>query len=294
MPESLEYHNGVGTIVPITDEPDVCLIRGWIVGRFSPPWEHYSYDVPLSHGSVYQRSSARPRPLQFAVAAYSAAGRATVRTALGTLASQTNPDLGMGFLRHTNEAGIQRDIYCVYESGLETPEGQGGTKHERVVFTFRAFDPFWYDVIPYSNSYTIDSEAAPFLPILPVELADSTVFAGDSVSNDGDIEAWPVWTIDGPGVNLIIQDATNGVALELSYDIGVGGQVTIDTRPESLAPLTRKSVTNQDGVNLYEYMTADSALFPIERGITTMQFYLDGATADSAIAWQFRPARLAA
>lgn len=210
-----------------------------------------------------------------------------LRTTLRSTVYRMDPTRGIGRLRVVAPGGDSREIFCRVASGLGVSEVLGEDSAfyaQRIGATFLAHDPYWYSVGDTAIVYTGDTEVATFFPFFPLRLSASSVFVNDSaISNPGDLEAWPVWTIEGPGSNIVMSNLTTNQSLTLNTAVSSGQSVTIDTRPGA------KTVLNDDGTSLFPLMTATSTLFSLQRGDNHIQVAMDSTSTTSAIRLAFRP-----
>jgi len=211
-------------------------------------------------------------PLAIEEADYSA-----LLSTLRSLAANLDPAAGDGTLRVVNN-GNARLLTCRYKGGLEHATRTGPLV--RMVLAFRAFDPYWY--AENETAYTFQQAAGvSFFPLLPLSLSSSAVYSVETVANDGDVEAWPVWTITGPGDSLVLRNLTTGETLELQTTILAGQQVTIDTRPG------RKTVLRDDGTNLFPYLSDTSSLWALTKGSNKIQVELNLSDANSSVVLRY-------
>ena len=213
-------------------------------------------------------------------------GSATaIRDAMRDWSSRFDPARGDGMLRvHTGAAA--RELECRYAGGMEqADEGIPGSR--RFVAVFRAFDPYWYDTADRVQTFTAGGTAT-FFPFFPLRLSSSEVYADATVDNGGDVEAWPVWTITGPGVNPVLRNLTTGKNLSVIYTLTAGQTITVDTRPGV------KTVTLDDGTNLFGRLSSTSSLWPLARGSNSVRVELTAATAESDVTLTYRRRYLSA
>lgn len=255
-------------------------------GRASPPWQHISEQVPEQDGERYRLTRALPRAL---VVMMTFVGRdiTEVRARIRTVASALNPKLGVGTLTVYTVDGIRRSLKCLYESGLESTSTDTGLDGftNTVSFTFRAHDPYWYDIYPVTRKLT--SATAPissFFPITPVRLGGSTIFASYVENNVGDVEAWPVWQVTGPGSNLILFNETTGKSLVVNGDFASGTNFTVDTRPRVA---TAKTIKMEDGTNLFPQ--TDGALWSFAPGPNQVIIELTNTTPQTQVNLTYTP-----
>jgi phage-related protein len=246
-------------------------------GRFMPPPTFQEDLIPGQPGSVFRNVVHAPRDFTIRVVT-TAADEAAVRTALRSLVSSMDPTRGEGTLRVTSPLGDVREIGCRYKSGLEVEESidNGGPQSQLADITFHAFDPYWRDASDSSQTFEIG--AAPvFFPIFPIQLTSSQIVASATVTNDGDVPAWPVWTIQGPGSVITLRNTTTGRVTVLEETVlGAGESIVIDTRPTHSSP-TGKTITKQDGTNLFSDLTPQSALWELVQGTNSIQLEMAGA-----------------
>lgn len=142
--------------------------------------------------------------------------------------------LGPGWLEIARPDGTTRRAACHYQEGFEGARGLG-VLSDSAVITLLAEDPYWQDAIPtrIRREY---SEGAPFLSPFPT-ISSSHVLGDTTITNPGDVEAWPEWTITGPASGLTATIHTTGQAFSLDPSTTVHGdlladeQATIRTNP---------------------------------------------------------------
>jgi Siphovirus-type tail component, C-terminal domain len=106
------------------------------------------------------------------------------------------------------------------------------------------------------------------------------VYAPTTINNPGTVEAYPIWTIVGPGTQVDIFDKTRNRRLTLNYTIAAGQVVIIDT---ALA-----TVRLVDGTSLYRYLSKDD-FFPLAPGNSSVTSSIIGAASGSSITVRFKP-----
>ncbi len=259
-------------------------------GLHMPPVDLVAENVPRQPGGRLREVRFTEReidlPLRL-VAATPAALAVAVRSLLGWF----NPTRAVApVLRFTAPDGAQREIAARYVKGLDFNDDLGAWRTDRrTTLVLRAYDPFWYDRNERTGSYALGAAQGRFFPLPPLRLASSTVFAGPTIANDGDVEAWPVWTIAGPGVNPTLRNLTSGKMLALTGTLLAGQTLTIDTRPRTERAPYGKTLRLQDGTNWLPNLAPGSALWPLARGANAVQIELTGATSQSSVSYSVRP-----
>lgn len=262
-----------GTSQPLDGSAGVKVLRG-VRGRGMPPMETISDELAGLDGARPRLSRAGVRDVTLPVLVRGA----TVRERLRTLATLFDPRRGDGRLQ-VDIDGEVRELVCRYAQGLELDEGEAVQgAWQRAVVVFDAHDPMWCDVDPQISTVEIAND--PFLsddgedPWFPWQLVESDAEGGFNITNDGDDVAWPMWTIQGPGVGqLTLTNTATGEVISAAVDLEAGDKLTIDTRPGA------KTVVGPDGENLWSDLSDDSVLWPLQRGSQTVTVSLEGAEA---------------
>lgn len=261
--------DGVETVMPTT--------RG-LSGRLMPPVGITEAALPTADGSRLRavRFGAR----QVAIPLWlESADLGAHRVLLRDWARRLNPRRGDGRLRAAI-GGTVRELTVRYVGGFGLDESYPHFTEASLLFT--APDPYWYDAEPQAVRFAIASSPPVFFP-LPngdsgsfLTLAPSTISLAQDVTNPGDVEAWPVWTVYGPADNVRIQNTTTGEAVFFDETLAADEVLTIDTRPGA------KRVA-KDGVNRFDGLTADSVLWAIGVGGAAVNVQMPGATVGSSV-----------
>lgn len=181
--------------------------------------------------------------------------------------------IGEGILQVTRNDAVVRQLQrCFYRDGLRQ---KNYPKAMETVISFDALDPYWYSPTPTSDLFTVSlTSLVTFFPFFPLMLTTSTVIERKDVDNPG-TNAWPVWTIVGPGENPTILNHTTGEYIMLICTLVAGDILIIDTSPFAKTVLL-------NGVNAYQYMTDDSSLFDLDPGINDISFQMNLAVVGSS------------
>jgi hypothetical protein len=152
----------------------------------------------------------------------------------------------------------------------ETLGADSGPLFQVAPVVFRAYWPYWRDV----NAETGDFEAATtpsFFPIFPIRLTSSTITVDTTITNDGDVEAWPTWHIQGPGSGIVLRNLNTGQVIEFTTTaLLLGESIDIDTMTYV------KTVTKNDGTNLYPDLTPGSDLWSLLPGANGVRLEMNG------------------
>jgi phage-related protein len=276
--EVLSWVDPAGVVTVLTDQPDIEVEWG-LLGRFMPPSAMVEDDAPGQAGSLLRQVRVRPREVTLPVTVFGA-DFTELRTRMRSWLRLFDPTRGDGRLRATAPDGAVRELTCRYTTGLEGLETfEHGFGHARMVLVLRAHDPFWYDTAPQSQTYTTGAQPVffsdPFFG--SPKLASDTILGTQTVSNGGDVEAWPVWTVHGPASSITLSNDTTGQTVDLPVTLTAAQTVVIDTRP------FRKTVLRDDGTNLYGSLSNTSSLWSLPTGDSTVTISLPGATSESYV-----------
>lgn len=277
MPEALVFVAPDGAVTDLKALPGVRVLGDQ--GFDMPPFTFVEDDLPGGDGARLRsvRTMARDVTLPFFL---EDADETALRGLLRVLVRRMNPRAGDGRLRHTASDGSVRELTCRYVEGLggNRVRGQGGATWRRGALVFRAHDPFWHDQAATSLQFTAGT-AQPFYadqPFFGLRLASDVVLGTQTVTNDGDVEAWPVWTVKGPSTSpLTLENVTTGQRLDLPVSLSAAQSVVIDTRP------LRKTVRRDDGANLFGSLVG--SLWSLPTGPSKVAIALPGATSESYV-----------
>ena len=261
-----------------------------VEGRFMPPVSFIEDEVPEQPGSRLRVVRIGPREVAVPVW-FRGTSASDLRAELRRWLGRLNPSKGTGRLRNTAPDGVVRDLYCVYAGGMELVEDDdtAGVVWQKAMVIFRGHDPYWYDSASTVATYTIGVSPATFFPIFPMRLSSSDVFADATINNTGDVEAWPVVTITGPGSDPVLRNLTTGEVTQFSGLTLAGGEMlTIDTRPNNAVFPAGKTVKKGDGTNLFPYLTDASSLWPLAEGSNSVRLELSSATSSSSVTLSYQ------
>lgn len=252
-------------------------------GRFMPPIEYREDAMPDAPGSVLRNIRHAAREVVIPVG-FQAGDRGLLRKQVRTWMRRLDPVRGDGKLRITAPNGDRRELICRCVDGPQGDESsdQRSDWSQKMVLVFRAQDPYWYDTVDIVRVVATGGSVG-FFPLLPVHLSAGAVGAVSIIENDGDVEAYPVWTVQGPGTGVTIENQTTGDILDMPALSLTSGQVlTIDTRPRI------KAVMREDGTNLRAQLTNASSLWPLVEGDNEVVVSVGGSTSATSSVVRFR------
>lgn len=189
----------------------------------------------------------------------------------------------------TPHTGAVRTRYGFLVGGLEGAWG-GSDSHftwYHTVLVFRCPDVWAYGaervrewnlstvIKPYWTSY-------PRLPHYPAWLSPSTVLGQFEFTVSGDSPASPVWTVTGPGEDLLIR-CGNGCGSEIFFEGEITAPLTIDTGAGEITMpgMTRRQVWER-------IPEGRDRMFDLPAGENRVEISMVGATASSKVRLAYR------
>lgn len=280
MADKISWIDPLGNEYPISEEH--WQIDG-MTGRFMPPVSFVEEEVPFQPGSQLREVRVKPREIDLPIYVEGTSEK-ELRSKLRHLLRLFNPLRGDGKFRITTTSGEQREIICRYSGGMEISEKKDSKigNLQKAVLVFRAFDPFWYDTNTIVETFRLNESPGQFFPVPPVRLVSSTVFADITINNEGDVEAFPEWIISGPGEGIVLENLTTGETTELASSLGVGESITVNTKPY------HKTVTRNDGRNLYVDLSEKSSLWALAEGVNNIRIQMSNATELSSVQLSYK------
>lgn len=257
--------------------PNLFVVKG-SVGLGAPPVDIATDKLPYSAGTIVRHVQTLAVEIELPI-------YATAST-LGGLIDRIEElrfwfdtgdeaDRRFGHLRITRPSDDHvREIACLYRGGLEGSMAEGGPNETVRVVTLYAPDPYWTDIVDTVETY---------------DSADIGTSLG--VVNAGDVDAFPIWRINGPATNIVLTNTATNRVLALTANGGItlnaSDTLTIDTRPA--AQRDTQPVTDQSGASYYSRIASGSALWWFGRGGNAFTIAAAGTTGATSIELRWRP-----
>jgi hypothetical protein len=245
--------------------------------RMMPPVTIHTVRVPQAHGGRFREARHDERLATIPVVL---PGPTAGRDELRRWARALDPVQGEGTLTVIQGAWAGRQLVCAYETGLEE-FAEEWPLLGLTTLAFRAADPYWQDSTENSVISVLDPNAVLWFPMLPLILGPSDIFASVTITNTGDVDAWPIITTAGPGTDLTLTNQTTGLMWHFTGSIGEGSTLVVDHRPG------HKSA-RLDGFNVFGRLTDDSALWPLVPGPNRIVIGFATATDASRVDFGWR------
>jgi hypothetical protein len=292
---SIRGNNGQGEEIPLTGFissawPAIMLQSG-ASGLDMPTFELHTDASPNLDGTMFRGARAAGREILLPVYVYGI-DRKTLRDFKRKLANALNPKLGYCVLTFVESNGIPRRIQCYYAGGMEGNESVDTSGFRWVSYGIQlsATDPWFYGDTQVAASWSFGA-SQPFLgnPFLPIKLGTGTQSNGTlTVSNPGDIEVWPIWTITGPvkSFNFTGPDGTSwGIPAQPGGVDAIrnGRTLTVDCRPGY------KTLMDDQGTNYFSLMSPSPSLWSVPPGTSTAQASLVSGSGTPTVTMTLLP-----
>lgn len=286
FPQQVTYLDPDGTSWSWSNPLTGCVVTG-VAGIGSPPASLSG--VALSGGgSLAQSYSAAKRSIVVGLHVFDEATQAGLLDLMDRLAfALWTERAGLptpGTLRFARPSGTVRQIEVYCTSGPEQTDSdstrdayQWSTSYG---LTFEsALDPFFRDVDPIGPLvFSAPPVSGGVPPMPPVLLAPAITLGQATVTNTGNGDAYPIWTITGPGVPTLT-NGTTGREFSLDVTLGSGEVITVDTRP------AQQSAVDQDGDDRWGDLvkTSPRDLWTLVPGANLLNLQMASAGTGSSI-----------
>lgn len=194
--------------------------------------------------------------------------------------NERNGNPAPGLLVVSRPDGSARQIPVMHVDGGDQSDddsSKSGLTWSTYALTFAADDPLWSDAQPIELQFGTSS-AGGVPPMPPIVLAPPTLLGETRVTNAGDADSYPVWTIHGPGQPLLA-NSTTGRSFGLDVTLGSDEIVTVDTRQGM------QSAVDQDGDDRWSDLVKSSPrdLWPLAPGLNELSLALAGSGEGSQV-----------
>jgi hypothetical protein len=185
-------------------------------------------------------------------------------------------------LRLVEDDGTDWSTQVVRVGGGEYSYGNDttGTKDVQTVITLRAGDPYWTSSEATTQQIGATAAGAFVSGFMSMPVASSQAMGSITLENTGDVSAYPVWTIFGPGDNFKAI-SPKGETLWWKGSLTASQSLIVDTQ--------RGTVVREDGSNQYALLAAAPRFWAIDPGTATCTASLLNTTSASKITVQWKP-----
>lgn len=220
-----------GVVLPLNAPGSVLHSTRGVSGLGLAPREIVATDNPEG-GTVVEFTRVRERTIIWPVRLYADTHEEfiTAWRSVGELLALTESMNKPGLLRITRGFdGSRREIPCYYQSGFEQEAEDAAWLRGGGPLNLYCPQPWWQDVTPQLFEAR-QGVPSPYLSPYPTYSAGQ-VIGETTMTNLGQREAWPSWTIRGPLSQLIATNTTRGESFTLTYPLERGETITISSKP---------------------------------------------------------------
>lgn len=231
-------------------------------------------------GGVWRRTRRNPRDIDLPILVFGD-GRADIQVKLRRLAQILSDRVGPTKLRIDFADGNSAYTYGHLTDGGSTTYGKDANQdYCRWVITLRCPDPYWTssDSVSFKVQQNLDTDG--LLPYLgELRLTDGQGFGTVSISNPGEVEAFPTWLLTGPFDAVSI--SSGGIGFTYNATVAAGATITIDT--------AAGTVKSSAGANLYGNLGTTPKLFSFPSGTTNLAVAVTNPTSATLVQCYFNP-----
>lgn len=283
---------GAVELSTVDDSTGYKLLDG-VKGLGIPARSVESTPIPAGHGSVFrsQRFDESEVLLPISVKGLGPDRMAELRRGLEQVLL-VDRDEPAELIVQAPGLGTVRRRFVYYTEGLEGALG-GADSHlewNHIALRLLALDPMWWGA-EQSETFRVKPARKPFLsrvrdgspgqedvqgvPFFPIMLSASTIQGARQIYIQGDADAYPTWTVHGPGGDFGLINWTTGERFFLEGEIT--SPVTIDSRTEQL------SAEGMSNMELWARVPRELSTFPLRPGRNDISFVIVNATEQSRV-----------
>ena len=239
-------------------------------------------DPSAGDGGTWRSTRRNVRELDLPIVVVGA-DRGDVEDKLRRVARALNDRYGTPKLVATYSDGDEYQTEVHYVGGAETQFGSdAGETFCRWMLTVQAPDPFWTSTQAVQFTLGYQSGVRGLLPALEqLQVSPSQVIGSFNVENPGDVDAFPVWTLEG--VSSSVSISREGQGFTFTESTAAGDVRVIDTR--------NATVVDESGANKYAFLGSAPKLFALPPGRSAISVNVAGAELGTKLSGFFLPRR---
>lgn len=214
--------------------------------------------------------------------------RADILRKLQTLVRVLNDRFSTPKLVASLPNGQVYEIEMHYSSGFDYTWGSetDGRHFVKLPLVLVFPDPYW--TARWSNTLRLQSSSGRGLLKHPgslsaLRISGSSALGELQIVNTGDVDAYPLWKLTGPGASFTAVREVDGATMQYTQSIAAGQSIYINC--------ATKEVYDASGSNLYGGMGPAPKFFGLPPGSSTIAVLLEGATSQSVAQMQYKEKR---
>lgn len=185
------------------------------------------------------------------------------------------------FVSHAGE-DVFTEVHLAAGADHQYGTDTNGRTWARWPVTLKAPNPYWTAVNAINYSLSTANAGRGLIKstsLSKLRLTSSSAIGSVVVNNPGDVPAYALWTVRGPGNGFTAKIAGSGFAFTVPILNSI--PITIDTE--------NKTVTDATGANRYGDLGPAPKLFPIPAGRSVIDIVMEGSNSTSLIQFNFQP-----
>lgn len=207
----------------------VFLTDGGVEGLSMPPHQAWTGSSPAVHGQYYRGHVVEPRPVFWPLFVYSDGSSEDFLEVDRRLWRSLQPGKH-GRWSVTTERGGTRSLSCRFvDDGQHAytvdPVRRGWAKYG---VSLVADVPFW-EGAPVSRVWAQSAVEDFYAQRMPLRIVSGSQLSSARITNEGDLEAWPVWKIKGPLTSVTV--GVDGRTVQWDVELTVDDTLVIDSDP---------------------------------------------------------------
>lgn len=252
----------------------VFIMRGGMRGLGRPKKTDYRDQSPAVHGATWRGLSYEPREVFFTAYLYSDVGTKEYVTLDRAFWDSFDDEIEGTLTVRVPGFPARKLRLRLVDDGNWAPERDpsfyGWTTYG---MTLQADQPLWEAAAPIVDSWRASTPTAFFGGLTPgapiITISRGRTLAAATITNPGDVEAWPIWTVSGPCTSATI--SVDGHEIEVPIELEEGESVRIDTRP------TEQTALRENGDDVFTLLgeTDFAPIVPRRAGFSTLALDID-------------------
>jgi hypothetical protein len=156
-----------------------------------------------------------------------------------------------------------------------------GANEFQTILTLRAGDPYFTSSQQQVRTVSGAVAGTPFLSsLVSMQVAPSQAIGSIDLSNSGDVAAYPVWEVRGPGDHFVAT-SPSGETLKWNGTLTAGQKLIVDAR--------KGTVQDGTGANRYDLLDTAPRFWTVQPGESTATASLLNTTSASQITCSWYP-----
>lgn len=232
---SVEWIDAFGNVWDLANGiGGVFLQRTGTEGLHNPIITKYSSKSRAVPGNRNRGWRAEERPVFWPVLVYSDEGSRAWRDVYRAFFRSIHPK-NEGTWR-VGYAGESRELRLtgVYRDGAEFGTDPLALGYQMFGIPLEAAQPYWTGTPVVRGPWSAPAPM-PFFDAAgspPFHISEATSFGNAAVDNPGDVDAYPVWTVQGPLTSVRL--GVESLVIEVPFQVAAGETLTVDTDPRNV------------------------------------------------------------